>query len=82
MDGNINWFSVSAKSMFSHTHHILLINVEPPLSLKPCMGQNGELAQPLSKGASNPASSTQLPSVSGIRETLSPVIYHNDETQL
>lgn len=52
------------------------------LSLKPCMGQNGELAQPLSKGASNPASSTQLPSVSGIRETLSPVIYHNDETQL
>lgn len=52
------------------------------LSLKPCMGQNGELVQPLSKGASNPASSTQLPSVSGIRETLSPVIHHNDETQL
>lgn len=57
------------------------------LSLKPCMGQNRELAQPLSKGASNPASSTQLPSVSGIRETLShlssiTMTRHNSEPRI
>lgn len=35
---------------------------------------------PFSKGASNPAVLTRLPSVSGITEALSPVIYHNDDT--
>lgn len=35
---------------------------------------------PFSKGASNPAVLTRLPSVSGITEALSPVIHHDDNT--
>lgn len=63
--------------------HIPVINVKPLLTLwSYAWGRIESWPQPFSKGAPNPAFLTWLPSVSGIRETLSPVIYHNDETQL
>lgn len=63
--------------------HIPAINVRPFLALwSYASGRIESWPQPFSKGASNPAFLTRLQSVRGIRETLSPVIYHNDETQL
>lgn len=62
---------------------IPVINVKPLLTLwSYAWGRIESWPQPFSKGAPNPAFLTRLLSVSGIRGTLSPVIYHNDETQL
>ncbi len=63
--------------------HIPVFNVRPFLALwSYASGRIESWPQPFSKGASNPAFLTRLLSVRGIRESLSPVIYHNDETQL
>lgn len=65
----------------SHAH-IPAIKVRPFLAVWSYVSSRMQhWPQPLSKEASNPASLTQLEHVRGIRETLSPVVHHNDDTQ-